>query len=68
MCDKNQGGKSRMLLSLPSFKSGAVNNNRVCAGLSNQSPNFDEPFWSINLASGFIALPPLVSNCSDLWN
>ena len=47
MCDKNQGGKSRMLLSLPSFKSGAVNNNRVCAGLSNQSPNFDELLQSL---------------------
>ena len=36
-----------MLLSLPSFKSGVVNNNRVCAGLSNQSPNFDELLQSL---------------------
>ena len=42
VCDKNQGGKSHMLLSLRSFKSGVVDNNRVCAGLNNQSPNLDE--------------------------
>lgn len=43
---------------------------QVCAGSwAVWSPNFDDFLDLFNIVSGgFVAAPPLINNCSALWN